>query len=203
MKRRSVLSLPFATLAGGAALRASAKSIDLTEALLPAETKPRSGLSGAVSVAAVKAGSDRQGRQHQIGVSATTYKVVTSETGGDLFVIEQQNQRRGGPPLHVHHGEDELFYVLDGEYVVQVGDQRFSLAKGDCVLGPRGIPHAWAFTGSSTGRLLLSYAPAGKMEAFFNAWEQLGFSPGGYSKEKDAALLESYGMKRMGPPIQL
>ena len=144
--------------------------------------------------------ADRAG---QGGVSATTYKVATSETKGDLFVIEQQNQRRGGPPLHVHHGEDELFYVLDGEYLVQVGDKRYTLTTGDCILGPRGVPHAWAFAGATTGRLLLSYAPAGKMEAFFNAWEKLGFSPGGYSKEKDAALLESYGMRRMGPPIQL
>ncbi|MBB3473887.1 hypothetical protein [Sphingomonas sp. BK345] len=51
--------------------------------------------------------------------------------------------------------------------------------------------------------MLLSYAPAGKMEAFFNAWEQLGFTPGGYSQEKDAALLRSYGMERRGPPIAL
>lgn len=87
--------------------------------------------------------------------------------------------------------------------MVQVGDQRFSLKTGDCVLGPCGVPHAWAYAGSTNGRLLLSYAPAGKMEAFFNAWEQLGFTPGGYSKEKDAALLRSYGMERVGPPIQL
>jgi hypothetical protein len=49
----------------------------------------------------------------------------------------------------------------------------------------------------------LSYAAAGKMEAFFNVWERLGFTPGGYSKDKDAALLRSYGMERVGPPIQL
>lgn len=203
MERRSILGLPLATLIGGTALRASATALVPPEASAPARTRPGPGPANGVAVAVVKTGDDRQGHRHQIGVSATTYKVVTSDTGGDLFVIEQQNQRRGGPPLHVHHGEDELFYVLDGEYLVQVGDQRFSLAKGDCVLGPRGIPHAWAFSGNTTGRLLLSYAPAGKMEAFFNAWEQLGFSPGGYSKEKDAALLEFYGMKRLGPPIQL
>lgn len=203
MERRSILGLPLATLIGGTALSAPATSLFIPDASATTGTNSKPEPEGGVEVAFVKAGNDRQGRQHQIGVSATTYKVVTSDTGGDLFVIEQQNQRRGGPPLHVHHGEDELFYVLDGEYVVQVGEQRFSLTKGDCVLGPRGIPHAWAFSGSTTGRLLLSYAPAGKMESFFNAWEQLGFSPGGYSKEKDAALLETYGMKRMGPPIQL
>lgn len=194
MERRSMLALPLAALVGGTALRASPGATGAT----PDGATPNV-LPGAV----VRAGGDREGRKRQIGVSATTYKVVTSDTKGDLFVIEQANQRRGGPPLHVHQGEDELFYVLDGEYLVQVGDERLSLKAGDCVLGPRGVPHAWAFVGSTVGRMLLSYAPAGKMEAFFNAWEQLGFSPGGYSREKDAALLRSYGMERVGPPIPL
>jgi mannose-6-phosphate isomerase-like protein (cupin superfamily) len=194
MERRLVLGLPFAALIGTTALRASPGA---------ASTTPDPISAAPPSAAPVAAGTDRQGRNRQIGVSATTYKVVTSDTKGDLFVIEQANQRRGGPPLHVHHGEDELFYVLEGDYIVQVGDKRFPLKTGDCILGPRGVPHAWAFVGSTVGRLLLSYAPAGKMEAFFNAWEQLGFAPGGYSKEKDAALLQSYGMQRVGPPIQL
>ena len=116
-------------------------------------------------------------------------------------MIEQANTRPGGPPLHIHHGEDELFYVLEGRYVVQVGDQRLALSAGDCVLGPRGVPHAWAFVGEGSGRLLLTYTPAGRMEPFFDAWEKLGFKPGGYSSESDVALLRQYGMERIGPPI--
>ena len=180
MKRRTLLTLPLIA----AATSASAE---------PAE--------GAPPIAPVPAGTDRKGRTRQIGVSATTYKVLTQETGGALFVIEQANTRRGGPPLHVHHGEDELFYVIEGEYVVQVGDRRFPLKAGDCVLGPRGVPHAWAFTGEGSGRLLLTYTPAGRMEPFFDAWEQLGFKPGGYSSASDVALLRQYGMERVGPPI--
>jgi mannose-6-phosphate isomerase-like protein (cupin superfamily) len=203
MDRRTVLELPFAALAANAAAAGAFGSSSALASALSAEPVPQKQNSSTLPIAAVRAGTDRQGQRHQIGVSATTYKVVTSETKGDLFVIEQANQRRGGPPLHVHHGEDELFYVLEGEYLIQVGDKQFPLKAGDCVLGPRGVPHAWAYVGSSMGRLLLSYAPAGKMEAFFNAWEQLGFSPGGYSKEKDAALLRTYGMERLGPPIQI
>ena len=198
MKRRSILALPLAALVGTTASRAA---IGLPA--MPGGRQRDTGAKPGLPVAMVAAGTDREGHGHRIGVSDTTYKVVTSDTKGDLFVIEQANQRRGGPPLHVHHGEDELFYVLEGDYVVQVGDERLSLKAGDCVLGPRGVPHAWAFAGATVGRLLLSYAPAGKMEAFFNAWEQLGFTPGGYSQEKDAALLRSYGMERVGPPIRL
>ena len=180
MQRRTLLTLPLIAVA------------------TPASADPT---QGAPPIAPVPAGSDRQGRGRRIGVSATTYKVLTRETAGALFVIEQANSRRGGPPLHIHHGEDELFYVLEGEYVVQVGDGRFALKAGDCVLGPRGVPHAWAFTGSATGRLLLTYTPAGRMEPFFDAWEKLGFTPGGYSSASDAALLRQYGMERVGPPI--
>jgi len=200
MERRSVLALPVAAFLADAGAHASGAA---TSAPSTTSFQTDGAERKRLSIAVVSSGDDREGRKHQIGVSATTYKVVTSDTKGDLFVIEQANQRRGGPPLHVHQGEDELFYVLEGEYLVQVGEQRFPLKAGDCVLGPRGVPHAWAYAGSTTGRLLLSYAPAGKMEAFFNAWEQLGFTPGGYSKEKDAALLRSYGMERVGPPIAL
>ena len=202
MERRSILGLPLAALVSSTASRAAPGLASSPALALQTGAATTTGLP-ALPVATVGAGHDRQGRNHQIGVSATTYKVVTNDTRGDMFVIEQANQRRGGPPLHVHHGEDELFYVLEGEYLVQVGNERFPLKTGDCILGPRGVPHSWAFVGSTAGRLLLSYAPAGKMEAFFNAWEQLGFSPGGYSKEKDAALLQSYGMERIGPPIQI
>lgn len=203
MDRRTVLELPFASLIANAAAGGAFGSSSASAGAPSVGAVSDKAASATLPIAAVRAGTDREGRGHQIGVSATTYKVVTNETKGDLFVIEQSNQRRGGPPLHVHHGEDELFYALEGEYLIQVGDRRFPLKAGDCVLGPRGIPHAWAFVGSTVGRLLLSYAPAGKMEAFFNAWEQLGFSPGGYSKEKDAALLRAYGMERMGPPIPI
>ena len=178
--RRTLLTLPLVTAA-----------MPLSAALT----------AGAPPVGSVPAGSDREGRARQIGISATTYKVLTRETGGALFAIEQANARPGGPPLHIHHGEDELFYAIEGEYIVQVGDRKFPLKAGDCVLGPRGIPHAWAFTGHGAGRLLLTYTPAGRMEPFFNAWSELGFKPGGYSSESDAALLRRYGMERVGPPI--
>ncbi|KQN24326.1 hypothetical protein ASF00_15905 [Sphingomonas sp. Leaf34] len=203
MERRSILALPLAMLAGGTASHAASHDTISPARLGPVGATPDPRSAGALPVAVVRAGSDRAGQKRQIGVSATSYKVVTSDAKGDLFVIEQANQRRGGPPMHVHHGEDELFYVLDGEYAVQVGETRYALKTGDCILGPRGVPHAWAFVGSTAGRLLLSFAPAGKMEAFFNAWEQDGFSPGGYFTEKDDSLMRSYGMERLGPPLKL
>lgn len=150
----------------------------------------------------VKMGQDREGKKRAIGVSSTTYKVLTSDSRGDLFVMEQANTRKGGPSRHMHYHEDELFFCLEGQYVVEVGDNRSVLQQGDCVLGPRGIPHAWAFSGTGTGRMLISFAPAGKMEAFFGQREARGIKPGGYASTKaDAALLAEFGMELVGPPI--
>lgn len=130
-------------------------------------------------------------------------KVLTAETAGAMFVLEQTNSQHGGPNLHLHYAQDELFFVLDGEYLVQVGPDLFHLRPGDCVLGPREIPHAWAFVGATTGRLLLSYAPAGQMEAFFNQREHLGVKSGGYASADQGAILQTFGMQLLGPPIPL
>jgi len=152
----------------------------------------------------VPAGTDREGRQHTVGVSSTTYKVLTQDTAGALFVMEQLNHKKGGPNRHLHYSQDELFYVMEGEYVVEIGTERFNLRSGDCVLGPRTIPHAWAFVGESRGRMLISFAPAGKMEAFFNDREKLGLKPGAYSSTPaEAAALRPYGMEFVGPPIKM
>jgi hypothetical protein len=56
----------------------------------------------------------------------------------------------------------------------------------------RGIPHAWAFVGGSTSRMLLSYSPAGKMEEFFNHREQLGIQKGTYASTKDAETMRAH-----------
>lgn len=151
----------------------------------------------------VQAGEDREGKKRAIGLSSTTYKVLTQETKGALFVLEQSNRVKGGPPRHLHREEDELFFSLEGEYIVEVGSERFHLKSGDCVLGPRGIPHAWAFVGTTQGRMLLSFSPAGKMEAFFNSREQRGIKPGEYSTSSNAHVMREFGMEYIGPPLKL
>lgn len=149
----------------------------------------------------VAAGTDRENRKHAIGLSSTTYKVLTQDTAGALFVLEQSNNTKGGPPRHLHHDVDELFYSMEGEYIVEVGSERFRLNPGDCVLGPREIPHAWAFAGGPSGRLLISFAPAGKMEAFFNERENRGMKPGAYTT--DASFMRAFGMELLGAPLRV
>jgi len=69
------------------------------------------------------------------------------------------------PPPHVHSREDELFYVLEGEFDVYVGEEVFNAKTGECIFLPRFKPHAFIIR-SARLRLLILFAPAGVEEAF-------------------------------------
>ena len=115
----------------------------------------------------VPAGEDRLGESHSRGFSSILFKVLSRETGNNLFVIEHWNLVKGGPPLHLHTRQEEYFYVIAGEVLFQVGDSRRHLKAGDSILGPRGIPHTFAAIEGNPGRMLIAFTPAGKMEQFF------------------------------------
>jgi len=114
----------------------------------------------------VPGGKDCLGETHSRGYSSILFKVLPRETSNGLFVIEHMNLVKGGPPLHLHPYQEEYFYVMAGEVRFAVGDQRLTLRAGDSVLGPRGIPHAFAAVEGRPGRLLIAFSPAGKMEQF-------------------------------------
>lgn len=79
------------------------------------------------------------------GVNANTLdvKISGSDTDGDLAIFEQTSLSQGkGTPLHLHHSQDEIFYVLEGAYYFQVGQQKFNLKTGDSIFLPRKVPHA-------------------------------------------------------------
>lgn len=144
----------------------------------------------------VAAGEDRLGEHHAIGVSSTDYKVVTQDTGGDLFIMEHTNHKKGGPSRHLHHGQDEWWYVIEGDYILEIGSDRFTLKPGDSILGPREVPHVWAFIGEGQGKLLIAFAPAGKMEAAFREIQKHGSA---YSR--DPEFFRAHGMELVGPPL--
>jgi quercetin dioxygenase-like cupin family protein len=131
-------------------------------------------------------------------------KVATEDTGGALFMSEQPTGRRGsGPPKHYHENEDEWFYCLAGEYVVEIGDQRYRLAGGESVLGPRRVPHAFVYDGSGPGRLLVGFTPAGRMEQFFRDLEKRGEYFGNGTPEDKERARRAYGIVNVGPPLKL
>ena len=142
----------------------------------------------------VPAGEDVCGEHHGLGISVIHFKVVAAD--GGLLVLENTFHARGGPPRHLHPGQDEWFYILEGEFVIEVGDQRHTLRPGDSVLGPRRVPHVWAFAGDAPGRILVAFTPAGRMEAFFREVTKAGAMP-----PQDPALWRKHGMELRGPSL--
>jgi len=87
-------------------------------------------------------------------------RATGADTGGAYTLVEVHCPPGLEAPLHVHHGEDEGFLVLDGEVSLTVGDQTIDAAAGDFLLGVRGVPHAFR-VGPAGARMLWIVTPAG------------------------------------------
>jgi len=142
---------------------------------------------------------DAAGERHALGPNFIDFKVLTRQTGGGLFVIENVCHEKGGPPLHLHPDQDEWFYSAEGEFAFEVGGAKSVVARGGSILGPRGVPHAWAFTRGEVGRLVIAFTPAGKMEEFFREATK-SVNP---ASLMDPAVWLAHGMQLLGPPLAL
>src|SRR6476620_3971481 len=96
----------------------------------------------------------------------STFKVLSEQTGGAYAILEQKIPAGHGPPLHVHRHETEIFYILDGEFEVTIGDQKVPAPPGAIVVGPRDIRHTFRNVGATEGRLLLTVIP-GRFSEYF------------------------------------
>jgi quercetin dioxygenase-like cupin family protein len=96
----------------------------------------------------------------------STFKVLSEQTGGAYAILEQQIPAGHGTPLHVHRHETEVFYVLQGQFEITLGDQKVTALPGALVVGPRDIPHTFRNVGSTEGRLLLTVIP-GRFANYF------------------------------------
>ena len=141
---------------------------------------------------------DRLGEHLGRGISNVFFKVSTEDSHGGLLVVEMTHHAKGGPSRHFHYEQDEWFYVVEGEYVFEVGQELIRLKPGDSVFGPRKVPHVWAFVGDRPGRILFIFTPAGQMEAFFRA-------PGKVNAAlpQDPAFFRAHGMELVGPPLAI
>jgi quercetin dioxygenase-like cupin family protein len=95
-----------------------------------------------------------------------TFHIKGAETNGQYAVFEISSPPGGGPPLHFHTKESEGFYIIDGEFSFQYGDDKIGAKTGASLHQKKGIPHTYKNIGNSTGRLLVTIIPAG-FEDFF------------------------------------
>src|SRR5215471_18209747 len=87
------------------------------------------------------------------------------DTNGAFSLLEATLAPGNEPPPHVHSREDELFYVLEGEFDIYVGEEAFNVSKGECIFLPKFKPHAFVIR-SLRLRVLILYTPGGVEEAF-------------------------------------
>jgi quercetin dioxygenase-like cupin family protein len=87
-------------------------------------------------------------------------KATGEQTGGAFGLIDHV-MPPGDSPFHVHHNEDEAFYVYEGEMIFYVGEERIKAPPGTWVYGPREVPHGFRIEGDSPARMLLFNTPAG------------------------------------------
>jgi quercetin dioxygenase-like cupin family protein len=145
----------------------------------------------------ITANEDQFGEHRGLGVSEITFKVTPKDNEG-VFIIENTFHEKGGPAKHLHYSQDEWFYAVEGEFIMEVGQDTFRLAPGDSILAPRKVPHVWAYIGGKRGRILIAFMPAGKMEAFFREVTKANAMP-----PQDPELWRAHGMELLGPPLKV
>ncbi|WP_247235480.1 cupin domain-containing protein [Telluribacter sp. SYSU D00476] len=127
-------------------------------------------------------------------------KVSGKDTDGQLAIFEQTGLSPGrGTPLHIHPYQDEIFYVLEGEYFFKVGTDTHRLRQGDSIFLPRKVPHAWTQV-SQQARMSVTVQPAGKLEEFFVTMAALEQEP---TPQQVAKLFMDHQMQVVGPPLKV
>ena len=134
-----------------------------------------------------------------------TVKSTAESTGGRVAVIEHLAGQGAGSPLHVHHREDEWFYVIEGELTFWVGGEVIAAPAGSFVFGPRDVPHTFLVS-SPEARFLLVTEPAG-FEGFMRTLaepaQRLEIPPAPEGPPDMAAVLATaaeHGIEILGPP---
>jgi quercetin dioxygenase-like cupin family protein len=139
-----------------------------------------------------------------------TIKATTEQTGGQYTLVEilVPELPMEESLLHVHHFEDEGFYILEGEMTFYVGDQTIKARPGSFLFGPKDVPHAFSVD-SGPARLLFVLSPAGMEGAIREMGEpakELSIPPPQEEPPDESemrrlmAIADRYGAEMLGPP---
>ncbi len=177
--------------------RATAAATVAATATVGASATP-SRLASADKTFTVKTGKDRFNEPILYrGVNPNHVKISAKDTGGLLSMFEYEGFVKMGPELHVHFDQDEVFYVIEGEFLFQVGDDKQTLKAGDTIFLPRKVPHTWLQL-SDKGKLIYLLQPAGKLENFFKKMNAFKRPP---TTDEIQNVMNEHDMKMMGPPL--
>jgi quercetin dioxygenase-like cupin family protein len=127
------------------------------------------------------------------------FKLTGDDTRGALDYFIVQVAPHGGPPLHVHHQQDETVHVLSGRFRVRIGDELHTLDSGGFAYLPAGLPHAFLNLTGEPAEVIVVYTPGGG----HTFYEELGPATRAATPDRDeiAAIFERHGMTLLGPPL--
>jgi mannose-6-phosphate isomerase-like protein (cupin superfamily) len=133
----------------------------------------------------------------------TRIRVHVAESTGSL--VESEARQGNMPPLHVHHEEDETFYVLEGRLSLHVAGHSVELGPGEAAFGPRGVPHTYRVESPDGARWLVTTTGGGF--AAFVEESSVPAQNGGYAPaeampapETLAAAAARHRIELLGPP---
>jgi mannose-6-phosphate isomerase-like protein (cupin superfamily) len=138
----------------------------------------------------------REGRFIELGAFGMTVKASDPETAGVVSVLEAEEPPGFGPPIHVHHDCAEVFYVLEGEYIMYLEDRELVCPAGSFIFIPQGARHGFR-VGDEPSRKLNFYFPAAMIGYFDDLAAALRRDD--VSDDGLAEIATTHGMEIVGP----
>ena len=143
-----------------------------------------------------------EGQSVRWGPGGTVRVVASADATDESFsIIESTEPPGSAAPLHVHHGEAEAFYILDGTIELTCGGQSLIANAGDFVYTPRDVPHKYAVVGDRPARVLLIFSRPGFEGFFLEGGSPIDRPPSGPpDMEAFHQLVAKYDMELLAPP---
>ncbi len=121
------------------------------------------------SSASTKSSASVHHRQHEPRRSSNGILGDADSTEGTFSIVEATEEPGSAAPLHVHHGEAEIYYIVEGELELTCGDRTLAAGAGDLVYTPKDVPHKYTVVGDRPARVLLIFSRSGFEEVFAEA----------------------------------
>ena len=147
------------------------------------------------------------GEGRVISVVGDVYRFLATgaETDGKYATFEAVVPPSGGPPPHTHSREEESFYILEGEITFTVNGEKIVAKAGTFANMPVGTPHSFKNESSQSAKMLISVAPAGLEQMFFEVGVPLAegattaLPPSHEEIEKLLKIAPKYGVEILLP----
>ena len=152
-----------------------------------------------MSIEAIVLEGGTAGRTVSLRGTEVQYKAEGARPGGGPTFLEFHPAPGFSTGDHVHASIEEIFYVVEGEVQVRVGDRTLRARPGDFVLVPPGVAHGFGNAGHAPAKMLLLISPAGVHEKYFEELAALLREPGPPDMAAIGALRKRYDTEQVSP----